>query len=343
MTRIMSRLTRAILLITVLTLGAKAVCVPPGSPAEAQESDAVDVDPPVIDFGILAPGQTATRTVTITNHSDQQLGIVKVATCPCIKVAASSMTIQPRGSIQLTATIDPKPGTGLKTERIRLAFGGLDSIAEIDVKAEVSLPVRATPSAVDAQQASSGIVEVSTLDGEPFRVLATAGKPPVFVDFDPANDQPRNRYQLRWDLAGYDRGTMPGWWVIETDRTDAPIIDLRVMHEFTKTQRVPGRPWVPGDLRILVGNLAPGETHEFITKIKWPKGNPPVTTLRSVQSQSPQFTAEFVGAEQDGEELLCTIRIAAMPGPRGLIYGQMTYETPDGFSAPLTIIGRLVE
>lgn len=348
MSRRVIAFARVLLLVAFMSasVGAVRADSAPAGPAPvtpSSQSALVSIDPATIDFGILAPGQTASKTVVVRSLVDRDLRIAKVTTCPCITVRVSNMSIPARGTVNLNATMEPKPGTGAKTERIRLAFEGEDLVVVIDVAGEVSLPVRAVPPAIDAREVLSGVVEVSSLDDALFTILATAGKPPVFVDFDPARQPPRNTYQLRWDLAGLDQQTMPSWWVIETDHPGAPIVDLRVMHEFTKTPRVPGRPWVPGDQRILVGNLRAGEPFDFTTKIKWPKGNPAVQTLQSVQSQSPQFTAEFIGAELAGEELTCAIRISVLPGPRGLIYGQMMYETPDGFSAPLTIIGRLLE
>jgi hypothetical protein len=209
--------------------------------------------------------------------------------------------------------------------------------------------VRLTPNALARElvngqwtQTTSGQVRLEAVDGKPFRVLRSQGAPPEFVGFDPARDAPRSQYTIRWDLTRF--GTeIPWFWVIETDRVDCPVIDARIQHASTMPLRVPGRPWVPKDQRVLVGRVRRGEPFEVATRIEYGGNNKPQPDTATVSSWSPSLRAELLDVQPDGRELQYRIRLT--PGADlspGLLYVQLAIRA-SGFDAPLYVIGTVVE
>jgi Protein of unknown function (DUF1573) len=296
--------------------------VPPGPP--------VAIEPERVDLGILRPGESSMVLIRLRNLGAEPLSIRGSATsCACTAINLTNTTIPAGEAIEFAATLTPKAGLGEKHEQIRIVFDGWEKPFIIDVDAEVSLPIRVTPSKLDARQALTGVVQVQSQDGKPFTILAAAGKRPDFVDFNPARDQPRDRYQLRWDLSGYDQKTMPGWWVIET--------------EWTKPLRPQGRRWVPSDDRFILGIVKAGRPVEITAKLRYPLGLTPPAGQVVATSGSSKFTAELVKVEAQESDLVCTIRITPNAGWVGLLYGPITVTAPEGFSFEGIVIGRLVE
>jgi hypothetical protein len=240
-----------------------------------------------------------------------------------------------------------KSGLGPKTEKITVYFGP-NQVAIQFYNAEVSLPIRLTPPFLSASerindrwvQTQTGEITVSATDGRPFRIIGAHGRPPDFVDFDPANDQPRTQYTLRWDL-GQFQGVVPWYWVVETDRADCPVIDARVRHSSTLPNQPQGRRWVPSDQRLLVGLVKPGEAFEVSSAIEYGSAFVPDPSSAVVSSESAQLEAELIEAQVDGQYLRFRIRLTvAEHATQGLLYGQLSVGASD-FTARLHIIGRI--
>jgi hypothetical protein len=246
-----------------------------------------------------------------------------------------------------------KSGLGDKREKISIFFEGFTRTYVIQYfTAEVSLPVRLTPPHLAASRQDqrtrrwvntmSGQIEVKSLDGEPFRILRAHGAPPEYVGFDPATDPARDAYTIRWDLSRFG-DAIPWFWVIETDRPDAPVVDARVRHVSTRPVSVKERPWQPKDQRLLVGVVPRGEPFEITTKLEYNAGYAPDPTTAGVSSQSSFLRAELLDAQ--GEEQYLQYRIRVTPtasAPAGLLYGLLEVSA-SGFGVPLRIVGRLSE
>jgi hypothetical protein len=299
-------------------------------------------EPPVLDLGLLAVGESGTGSVKVRNTGDRAVTILATrASCACTYARdLAGKVLGPGEAVDLTATLTPKPGVGPKKERIRVAAVGYTEFVVVDVIGEVSLPVRATPSVLESYRLGlSGQVVVSSVDGRPFRVLRTDGRPPQFVDFDPGSDALRSRYTLRWDLNGYTARTMRWWWVVETDHPDAPLVDLRVQHEWTK-MRTTGLRWVRGDLRIPGGVLRPGGSFDFETKLKYNPNSRPDPGSPLVGALTPGIRARLVSYEVIGSDIQCTIRVTVLRNEPGLLYEKINI-TAGGFSAPVWFIARV--
>ena len=334
---------------------------PQRGPAEVVPAGAVAVEfePAKMNFGVLPPGAAVQGTSRLWNVGTTPLEITKsITSCGC--TAADNLVgrvIPPGGYTEFMTEMHMKSGLGPKREKITVYFGP-KRVAIQYYTAEVSLPLRLTPPHLNASnrvndrwvQTRTGEITVSAQDGRPFRILGAHGEPPDYVGFDPATDQPRTQYTLRWDLARF-QGVVPWFWVIETNRADCPVIDARIRHSSTMPNQPTGREWVPSDQRVLVGIVRPGEPFEVSTAIEYGSNRDPVTgrvvnfvpdpSSAVVSSESTQVEAELIEAQVDGQHLRYRIRLTVVEhATPGLLYGQLAIGA-SRFSAPLYIIGRI--
>ncbi len=308
----------------------------------ASSAPPITFEPPVLDLGLLGVGEAAKGTVKIRNVGDRPLTIARtVASCACTYARDLAGTVlRPGEVVDLTATLTPKPGLGIKREKITVFVHGFSQFSVLDIRAEVSLPVRALPPYLEAYQVGMrGQIAVNSMDQRPFRILRADGKPPVFVDFNPAEDEPRNQYTLRWDLTGYTPQTIRRWWVVETDHPRAPLVDLQVRHDWTRKSKSTPR-GVLGDRRILAGVLARGESYELKTKLQFnPKGfadrGTPV-----VRPVTGGIDALLLAHEIVGTDVYCTIKVTVLTRNPGLLYERLSV-TLGGYAAPITFIARV--
>jgi hypothetical protein len=327
----------------VLYDGRNNFAVPPGDRT-------IEFEPAEMNFGVLAPGDAARGTSRIWNVGLEPVRIVKsITSCGC--TAADDLggrVIPPGGYTEFSTTMSMKSGLGEKKEKITVYFeGSPQPIAIQYYTAEVSLPVRVTPSAIARElvngqwtQTTSGQVRLTAVDGKPFRVLRSQGGPPAFVGFDPARDAPRSEYVVRWDLAPFGTA-IPWFWVFETDRDDCPVIDARIQHMSTKPLTVPGRPWQPKDQRLLVGRVRRGEAFEIVTRIEYGGRNLPQTETATISSWNPALRAELLDAPAEGRELAYRIRLTPTADLKpGLLYAQLNIKA-SGFEVPLFVIGTV--
>ncbi|MHC4990515.1 MAG: DUF1573 domain-containing protein [Planctomycetota bacterium] len=309
----------------------------------------IELEPPVLDFGILEPGGVGRGSVRIWNVGQQPLRVLRAATsCGCTTTdSLDGRVIQPGGSTEFTTNMELKSGLGEKREMLRVLFEGYNRPVSYAFRAEASLMVRATPphlTAVDAETEEvilEGQLDIASRDGRPFRILATAGSAPQYVDYDPRSDPPRDRYQLRWDLRAMDaQNAVPWFWMIETDHPEAPVVDVRIRHPETKPTRPQGRPWVPKDQRALLGILVPGITQEITAKLEYnPRSRPEPATAAARSDTTELFDVQLVDAVAEGQFIKFRLRVTPLPGPAGLVYGKATLSA-SGFDMPLYLIGR---
>lgn len=319
---------------------------PPGWPP-------IEFEPPLLDFGNLPPGGTGTGLVKIWNVGEEPLKIVRsITSCGCtVAENLAGREIPPGGFTEFSTTMNMKSGLGEKKEKISIVFAGYtETFAVYYFMAEVSLPIRVTPPYIRASDrvanewvhTTSGELRVESTDGKPFRILGSHGEPPEFIGFDPATDPPAGAYTIRWDLDRLNEASLPWFWVIETDRADCPVVDVRVRHESTQPTRPHGRPWVPKDQRILVGEVRDGDPFEVATKIEFVERYTPDPMTAGVTSDSPFLEAQLLEAQQDDQFLQFRIRITPVEAKPGLLYGILTLNA-SGYTAQLRIIGRVVE
>jgi hypothetical protein len=304
----------------------------------------VAVDPPQINFGKVKPGSKLPGKFVLRNSAPSAVTVKAVTpSCKCTDVSlAPGTVIAAGGSVEVTATLAVPTTPGEKDAKVFITFEGFGAPTMAMLKADATLPIRATPAFVDALKGvTSGKVQVSSEDQQPYRILSAGGVPPKFVDFDPASDAPRSTYTLRWDFPNVPCEKMPLWWVVETDRADCPLIPLRLRHECTGVRADPGKEarfwFIPEPLllanRVEIGSsvVVPVVIEHYNPKGKGAIVRPEWSQVKSVRSLSPDLVATLEGTKagtKDDVEL--QVRVAPAPAARGAIYAPIEITTATG-------------
>lgn len=278
-------------------------------------------EPGVVDFGLVAPRALVEAEITLTNTSDRPVKIlVSKPTCQCTTVDMAGKVIPPKGSIQMPMSMQTSAAVGIKAAAVSLLFEGVQAPLRVDLKAEVAYSVVGRPVPyIDALEASrlSGTFDLESPNGQPFRVLAVQGAPPVFVGFDPAVDAPRPRYTLRYDFRALPQNAVPKYLLVETDREDCPLVDLRVRHESTRIAPA----FKFAEYRSMLGRVMPGDSAAFTLEVE--EMGP--ARFDAVYALSPDATVSLVDQKSDGKNLLVTVSVTPRPGFTGLLQLPVTF------------------
>ncbi len=318
--------------------------------AAARGAPPVQVEPRIIQMGLLRPGESASGTAQLRNIGDEPLQILASrASCRCTSVNLALTWIQPGESVPLTARYDATSSLGKKTESVRVLFAGYTELVEVRVQAEVAMAVRAVPPHLRATEAVIGTITIESVDGRPFSILATHGEPPQFVGFNRSVDSPRNVYYVKWDLTRWTNcvdaqgNPMPWWWVVETDHPDCPVFDLQVRHQCTVPRRpADGRKWFLSQRRIALGEIKAGESSEFTVALRWLTREEPDATIRNIVSESEHLSVQLLDVTRKDDLIECRVRVTVSAEHRGMLYGTMRFYSAL-HSAPLAVTGRVVE
>ncbi len=307
----------------------------------ASDPPPVKLDPDVLDFGFVAPGVDSTGSVAVRNVGTQPVRISEVKpTCRCTTLNdIVGVVIGPGESVALTAELEGQSISGSRSAAVRIGIEGYEPVLTLDIRAEVSLPVRATPSIFNlATGERSGHVVVESIDRRPFNILAANREAPRYVGFDPEIDEPRSSYVLEWDLTSYADANLPRWWVIETDHPDCPVLDAWVRH--SSTIEIPPREqkWRLADRRVTLGRISPAAPVELKVTVR----DMGPARIYAVRSLSSDFDAELVGFERKASDAVCTVRVTPKRGVTGLFVGRIEF-VETSYTARLDVIGKVQE
>ena len=295
----------------------------------------VKAEPPRLDAGFVAPNTEVKFKALLRNTSAQVARCIRSApSCTCTVVDMLGKEIPPGGTLEVPLSLRTSGATGEKTAQVVLQFADMPGIIELSIRCEVTYPVRGVQlnpgpdgkprrdpfvNAYEFPANIKGEVTVESLDGKPFRVLSVDTRPPVFVDFDPVNQGPRESYRVRYDFTSQPGTGVPKYLVIETDRPDARLIDMRVRHDSTRISPNFGF----AQFRENFGVLAPGATRTFDIEIKHANG----VRIDSVQSMDPRLESRLVGQKPGADDgLLVTVALAAKPdAAEGVVIGTLRF------------------
>ena len=304
------------------------------------DSPPVEIIPKVLDFGFIPPNQDAEGSVKIFNRGTEPLMILAAEpSCKCTTLSDLGGTMIPPGeSVDLAAVLEGAPNTGPKTASVKVLFDGYSVVEVVDLKAEITLPIRAIPPHINAvrNQNRQGRIVVEAIDGEPFSICSFHGLPPTYLGFDPATDEPRSQYILSFDL---DRlpAPYPRYLVIETDRPETPMLDVYLRHETTLPK--PNRNLrMAGGFRFPLGLIKQGSSVDF--EVRFDTVSSPIAT---VISESPDCRAQMLGITteetEDGIMTLVKIRVTPASDYVGVLYASLSAMTADGQTAPFHVFG----
>ena len=338
--------------------------VPPSPPVGSEEDPEAQVRlvPEAFDFGVMKPGSTTRRTVQLRNVSSRPMRILGTKkTCSCTTVDMQPGVLQPGAEMPLTAIMaaDHTP-KDKNTVRVVVQYEGL-APTTIPIKGVISHPVSATPRELrvhprgyeDQAFRSSGTLTLRSLDGEPFRVLSSGGKPPAFMSPGETIDTSAMNHSIRWDVSEYDADTglnaageqIPPYWLIETDHPRAQLVEVALNHKLDRLQPRGSCPWFTLDRRAVVDPVAAGKSGEFLLAMNGMLGAKSQNELvNAVVSESDAFTTELVGIEPhvDGKRVNLRIRVTPAADHRGPYMGQVQLQSP-AYSRAFTVMGTALE
>jgi hypothetical protein len=325
-----------------------AALLAPAAPARAQAQQVADrqrmiaeqmalcpVKTPkaMLDAGLVSPNTDVKFEATLLNTLDRPVKCIRSApSCTCTTVDMLGKVIPAKGTIAVPLSMRTSGATGEKTAEVVLMFEDVPGVVQLSIRAEVTYPVRGWQqnpgpdgkprrdpfvNAYDIKENVKGEITVESIDGKPFRVLSVMGLPPVFADgADPA--QPRESRRVRYDFSALPCEQVPKYLIVETDRADARLIDLRVRHECTRINPAFGF----AQYRENAGIIAPGETKVFEVEIKHANG----VRIDSVTSTDPRLDAKLVETKTGAEEgILLRVALTAKPDASGLVLAPLRF------------------
>ena len=303
----------------------------------------LEMVPPVLDFGVVAPNSRSEGSVQLFNRGDKPMLILAAEpSCKCTTLDdIAGKTIPPGGSIELGAVLDESPNIGRKTATIKILVDGYSVVKILNIEAQVSLPVRSIPSFINAVRGQNrqGRIIVESIDNAPFTICSFHGTEPTYLGFDPTIDEPRFRYVLTYDLDSMPE-PFPRYLVIETDREDTPLVDVYLRHEST-LPNVNRRMMMSGGYRFPLGRIEQGSSVEIEIPFK-----SLASPLAAVVSLDPEIQTELVGTRDeetpDGIQTYALVRVTPRPDFTGLIYAPLEAMSATGDIAGFDVFGVAV-
>lgn len=306
----------------------------------------VEVAPPLVDFGVVAPGTKHQATFILKNIGKQA---VKVATatpsCKCTDISVIvGKSIPAGGELTFTANLSVPLTPGEKDAKVFVTFENYKRVVICNMKGMVSLPILTEPAYVDALKGkSSGKVKLASADGKPFKIVSAYGKPVVPVDDKGQAIGPDGAAVqfVPWSIAEIRPGTLQQWWVIETDRADCPLVPLRVRHESTGGLFDPAmhqRWWFPPESIVLAGRIKAGQPVQLKTTIEYSNKadegrmtHPEWGDVKAVRVPGGEATVELVSATKREVTFVdLVLNFTASATQRGVVYIPVEIETATG-------------
>lgn len=291
----------------------------PGTEPAVDEDGSVDslpplqAEPPVLDFGFIAPRAKAPGVFKLWNRGTKPLRITAVQpSCKCTTTNdVTESDIAPGAFVELKAEFEAANAPQPRKATIKVLVDGYQRVLELEMRGEVAYPLRAVPgylNVVEGQNKQGRFVVEST-NKMPFRICNIHGEKPDYINFDPATDEPRSSYLVRWDVTKFG-SKLPGHMVIETDRAECPILPVRIRHEST----IPRPVFRLKEYSINLGRFDP--TQSVDTEIIMEDPGEPILT---VAANSESVRAEMTSSELIDGQLHLKVRITPKADFEGLL------------------------
>jgi hypothetical protein len=315
--------------------------IAPGSIEVRPDATAVYGDPADVDFGLVKPGSKLTADVILVNPFQTPMTIAQaVPTCQCTTVEVAGETIPAGGGIAIPITLQVPSTTGKKQAAVNTVLQGPDGKnvrgPRLTLTAIAAYAVKTTPLYIDALPPNpvTGSVSVAATDGRPFRVLTVNGRPPVLL----TPDQPLAQHVVQYDLepaaiqaAKVGADVFPKWMIFETDHPEAPVIEMRIRHPFSKLPHQTRNVALQFDGNIAnLGAIPPGGTGTFDIELKQFAGK----LVTGVRTTSPGFRADLVEqVEGAGDRVRVRVAVTDVGGAGGVFMIPITFDTTAGSEA----------
>jgi len=344
------------LVLTVLAVGLFA------APAVAQKKQftpsgprpPVSVDPGTFDFGKKDPNKLIHTVFKFTNTSNATLRVDRVQpSCHCTVPTLEKNTILPGETIEIEATLDLRGSIGDVAKDFMVFFEGYEGHPlRCKMKGKLAYVLEVEPSKPRLDRQPTGQLTITARDGEPFTVLAVHGEEPQVVAKrgETADGQAaewvvrydfRNTNARQWRMVE-DGATVtwephtpgdskPYMMLIETDREDLPVLDLRLWGREISKQEMP---YIKNWASIFcnrnmanLGRLAKGESNEFGAAITRPEASH--AERCRVFCPDPRVRVDVVGVEPvDGrpKDEQYTVRVTNVSDEEGMFLAPLIFE-----------------
>lgn len=316
--------------------------IAPGALEVRPDAAAVYGDPADVDFGFVKPGSKLTADVVLVNPLESPMTIVQaVPTCQCTTVEVTGETIPPGGGIAIPITLQVPSTTGKKQAAVNTVLQTADGRnvrgPRLTLTAVAAYAVRTTPLYIDAlpPNPTTGNVAVAATDGRAFRVLSVNGRPPVLL----TPDQPLPQHVVQYDLGpaatqaeqSGRSDVFPKWMIFETDHPEAPVIEMRIRHPFSKLPHQTRNVALQFDGNIAnIGAIPAGGTGTFDIELKQFAGK----LVTSVRTTNPDFRADLVEqAEGAGDRVRVKVAVTNLGDREGVFMIPVDFETTAGSEA----------
>ncbi len=309
----------------------------------ATAAASVELAQPSVDFGRVRPGSSHVATFVLRNSGAAPVTVrAAVPSCKCTDVGLQPGAVIPAGGeLSFVATLAVPTTPGDKDAKIQIVLDDGSAPLVAQMTSVAALPIASSPAFVDALKGkSSGTVTLTSEDGKPFSVLSADGSSPVFLGFDPTKDAPRAEYTVVWSFQAPPSGDPRLWWIVSTDRADAPLVALRVRHELTGSKadmaRFERHWWMPEQL-VLANRVKAGVPVTLAVDLEHynPKGRgavekPEWSAVKSVQSLSASATATLLQAVPEGDHTKVTFSFTPGASTSGFIWVPVQITTATG-------------
>jgi len=276
----------------------------------------------VLDFGFIPPREKAKGAFKLWNRGDKPLRIMAVQpSCKCTTTNdVTDKDIAPGEFVELDAEFEESNFPQPRKATIKILVDGYQRVMEIEMRGEVAYAIRSLPSVINvvSGQAKSGRFVIESIDKKPFRICNIHGEAPDYINFDPAADEPRASYVLKWDVTKYGDAP-PGHWVVETDRADCPTLPVRLRHE----SNIPKPTFKLKQYNVNLGRVPINETVEVDVEMEDP--GEPILTVAAI--------SEFARAEMTRTEVIegvmhVHVRITPKKDHEGLLHFPLVIYSP---------------
>jgi len=312
----------------------------PYDPPMPVPAAAVSVAPYGLDFGVVPPHTALEGRFTLVNRSSEPRRVLHtVPSCQCTTVEIEGKEIPAGGSLEVPVRMKVS-STGRKSANVKVLVERQEQPITFEMRAEAAYPVRAAvrdsrgmpQPYIDAAEDPSrlkGVVEVRSDDGRPFRVRSVQGMPPRHADGNTPPDAALPRHDLEFDLPREPCDQVPRYLIVETDRPDARLIDVRVRHPCTRI--------LPGidiaEFRSNAGVVPAAGSATFEIEVKKMVSN----RLSSVESLDPRFKAELAEQRSDGSSVVGVIRLTPREDVRGFFLIPVRLSAVDAEGRPYQV------
>jgi hypothetical protein len=305
----------------------------------------LDVTPGTFFLGDIEPGSEHARTFVLKNMSNRPVSVERsVTSCKCTTTSdINGAVIAPGGSLEFEAILTAPRTPGIKTAKVQVLFSDGSRPISMQLEGDVTMAIKATPSYVGGPrgQVGSGVIQVESIDGRVFSILSAGNESPRYAGFNPATDDPRSHYTLRWDIARIQDLPRHIWWVVYTDHPDCPVLPIRIRNTETgaKADQVRfQRHWIYDENVVNAEQLTAGVPVDLDVVIKHynPRGRgqieqPTWRIVQGITSLTRKATVGLVSSEPiSDEEVRVVFRLTPRVGFSGPLYALILLETATG-------------